>query len=445
MVGRADFGLLVLVHPLLNAGKMGILSAVKHDKRRPTTDYNSEMKLAAALLALTISAFGQSTVSVPVTLDHNRVVIDVRFPLPDGTTKRVRAWVDNGNNEMWITEDLAKKLGLAISGDTKDENGLKVRSAPPPPTLIVGGMQLHPTDVKEVKVLLSRDAIAGGMSAEINLPSTLLRNYDVQVDYPNRDFTLATPGAMKFQGTPAKLLLNDQNGLVQVPSRIEGEDRNLALDLGASYSFVSATLISKLAKTHADWPHIKGAVGTANMWGWEDEPGLDILRVPSVEFGGIPLNDVGLASFEEKGLDWFEKRAGVSTAGLLGANAFLGDRVGIDYAHSTIYVEKVFKKISPEMDVVGLTLRPLPDGRYSVVGVPEFGGKPAVPEAKAGDILISIDDTPAKGGTMGQVWSLLGGAAGDTRTLLFERDGKPFTVKATVQPFLAKSPASDKK
>ena len=403
------------------------------------------MKLAAALLALVASSFAQSTVSVPITLDHNRVVIDVRFPLPDGSTKRVRGWVDNGNNEMWITEDLATKLGLPITGETKDEGGLKVRSAPPPPTLIVGGMQLHPADIKEVKVLLGRDSISAGMSPEINLPSTLLRHYDLQVDYPNRDLTIATPGALKFQGPASKVIVNDQNGLIQVPAKINGEDHNLALDVGASYSFISATLVAKLAQEHSDWPRMKGAVGAANMWGWEDEPGLELLRVPQIEYGGTPLSDVGIASFEEKGLDWFQKRAGVPTAGLLGGNAFLGDRVGIDYSHSQIYIEKVFKKISPEMNVIGLTLRPLPDGRYTVVGVPDYDGKPAVPEAKPGDVLLTIDDTPVKGGTMGQVWSLLGGGPGDTRTLVFERDGKPFTIKATVRAFLAKAPVSDKK
>ncbi|HZQ68960.1 MAG TPA: hypothetical protein VFA68_10615 [Terriglobales bacterium] len=396
------------------------------------------MKLAAALLALVVSGFAQTTATIPITLDHNRVVIDVRFPLPDGSTKRVRGWVDNGNPEMWITEELAKKLGLEISADLKQEGGLKIRSAPPPPTLIVGGMQLHPGDIKRVKVLVARDAIAPGMSAEINLPSTLLHHYDVQVDYPNREFTIAAPGTLKFQGLAAKATVNQQNGLVQVPAKIDGEDHNLALDVGASYSFVSATLIAKLMKVHPDWPRATGAVGAANMWGWEDEPQLQLLRVPGIDFGGVPLNEVGMASFEEKGLAWFEKRAGVPTAGLLGANAFLGDRVGIDYVHATIYIDKVFKKISPEINVIGLTIRPEPDGRYTVAGVAEYLGKPAVADVKAGDVLLTIDDTPAKGGTMGQVWSLLGGSPGDVRTLTFEREGKPFMVKATVRGFLAK-------
>src|SRR5436305_81599 len=123
------------------------------------------MKLAAALLALVVCAVAQ-TATVPLTLDHNRVIIDVRFHLPDGTTKRVRGWVDNGDPDMWITEDLAKKLGLEISPDMKEEGSQKVRTAPPPPTLIVGGMPLHAGDIKEIKVLVGRDAIAPGMSAE---------------------------------------------------------------------------------------------------------------------------------------------------------------------------------------------------------------------------------------------------------------------------------------
>jgi hypothetical protein len=296
-----------------------------------------------------------------------------------------------------------------------------------------------------VKVLLGRDSIAPGMSPEINLPSTLLRHYDVQVDYPNREFTIATPGSLKFEGSAAKVIVNQENGLVQVPSLIDGTDHNLALDLGASYSFVSATLIAQLAKGHPDWPRMTGAVGSANMWGWEDEPSLEILRVPSIEYGGVALHDLGLASFEQKGLARFEKHAGVSTAGLLGGNAFRGDRVGIDYVHGMMYIDHVFKKISAEMDVIGLTLRPEADGRYTVIGIPSYKDRPAVPDAKAGDLLLTIDDTPAKGGTMGQIWSLLGGTPGDTRTLVVERDGKLVTLKATVRPFLASPSAPQRK
>ena len=55
------------------------------------------LQLVAAVLVLALSALAQQTsktVTVPITLDHNRIVIDVYLPLSDGTNKRVRAWVD---------------------------------------------------------------------------------------------------------------------------------------------------------------------------------------------------------------------------------------------------------------------------------------------------------------------------------------------------------------
>jgi C-terminal processing protease CtpA/Prc len=85
-----------------------------------------------------------------------------------------------------------------------------------------------------------------------------------------------------------------------------------------------------------------------------------------------------------------------------------------------------------------VNLREREDGRYTVIGVPEYAGKPAVPDVKAGDVLIMIHKVPAKGSTMGQIWSLLGGDPGETRVLTLERDGKQFAVNATARRFLPK-------
>ena len=63
--------------------------------------------------------------------------------------------------------------------------------------------------------------------------------------------------------------------------------------------------------------------------------------------------------------------------------------------------------LRPDVDVVGLTLRPEPDGRFTVSAVLDFDGKPAVPDVKSGDVLLGVDGAPATGATLGQVWSLL--------------------------------------
>jgi hypothetical protein len=373
---------------------------------------------------------------VPITLDHNRIIIDVYFPLPDGTKTRVRGWVDNGNPDMWISGGLAKKLGLEVSGEVKDTPFGKEQTVALPSTLLVGDMTLHTTGLQQATAVLDRQSIGPGTSAEINLPSTLLRNYDILVDYLNRELTIASPGTLHFKGTPAKASINPDNGLIQLPAKIANENVNLALDVGASFGLVSQELLARLRQAHPQWPHMTGGIGSANLWGMPDEAHWELLRIPSLQYGGVPLSGVGVASFSKEIMSWFEKRAGMPTAGLIGANALLNYRVGIDYAHSTVYFDQVSKTAAPDMDVVGMTLRPEPDRRYTVIGVAEFDGKASVPDVKPGDVLVSIDKVPAAGGTMGQVWSLLGGSPGEVRVLTLDRDGKTFTVNATVRRFL---------
>ena len=96
---------------------------------------------------------------------------------------------------------------------------------------------------------------------------------------------------------------------------------------------------------------------------------------------------------------------------------------------------------SPTFDVIGLTLRPEDDGRFTILGVAEFEGKPSVPQGpdgvQVGDHLAAVDGIPAAGSTMGQVWAMLGGTQGLERRLTIERAGKQFNVAAKVQHFLA--------
>jgi hypothetical protein len=398
------------------------------------------MKSAFIFLFLAISCAAQTappSATVPVTLDHNRIIIDVYLPLPDGTQKRVRGWVDTGNTDVWISARVARLMALQPTPDSKETEilGAKARTYQAPKEIVVGGMKISFAGVKEAK-MVAADSIAPGSSAEINLPSTVLRNYDLIMDYVDRELTLAAPGQAKFSGKSAKAFVNPPNGLIQVPTKIEGKPYQLTLDLGASFSMLAGDVFQKLAKDNPKWPRNTGPVGTELFWGMADEVKAQALRIPSIEYGPVKLNAVGFDEFPEPHMSGYRQYAGAETSGLIGGNALLNYRVGIDYAHSTVYFDQRGSYVAPGIDVVGLTLRPELDGRYTVIGVPEYEGKPAVPEVKAGDVLVMIDKVPAKDSTMGQVWSLLGGDPGETRVLTLERDGKQFTVKATVLRFL---------
>ncbi len=403
--------------------------------------------IALVLVAAAVAQPAPKSVTIPITLDHDRVVIDVYLPLPDGTTKRIRGWVDNGNPDLTMSRRAATLMGLNVTCDDK------ACTAPPPGAITLrdtktGEIQISLANIKDAKIPLkpvnAASVMVPGMSAEINLPASVLRHYDVLVDFPDREFTIAQPGTLKFKGVSSKVFVNATNGLIQVPSQIENKKYNLALDIGASISFLSQDLSDKLQAAHPDWPHMTGAIGPANMWGWAEEPAWKLLRVDRLQFGPLYLTSVPTTGFPKDVMDWFEKRAGVATIGLLGSNALLNYRVGLDYAHSTVYFDIGSTFRAPDFDVIGLTLRPEDDTRFTILGIADFDGKPSVPGppdgVQPGDHLVAVDGIPVPDSTMGQVWSLLEGTPGQERKLRIERAGNQFDVVAYVQHFLGEVP-----
>jgi hypothetical protein len=381
-------------------------------------------------------------VTVPATIDHNRVVINVDVRLPDSSTQSVRAWVDNGNPELELSRRVAVMLGLAVTCDDK------TCSAPAPPEILVGAMSIPLTAVKEVKVPLKPvDAAATlvpGMNAEINIPSSVLRRYDVLIDFPDRKFSIGAPGTIHFQGVSSKVQVNANNGLIQVSSQIENKKYNLALDIGSSISFVSEELFDKLSAAHPEWSRITGAVGSANLWGADDETNCKVMRMDRLQYGPLFLANPVVVSLPVSTLDFFERRTGVATIGVVGSNLLLNYRVGLDYSHSTVYFDLGRTSNFPDFDVIGLILRPEDDGEFTILGVADFEGKPSVtfgPDGvQVGDHLLAVDGIPVPGSTLGQVWSMLGGTPGQQRVLTISRAGRGMRLLATVQHFLPEVP-----
>lgn len=379
-----------------------------------------------------------SPVTVPAVIDHNRVVVNAQVSLPDGSKQTIRAWVDNGNPELYLSRRVATLLGLNVTC------GEKECTSPAPKEIAIGAMTIPLEGIKEAKIPLrpvsAAAVLALGMNAEINIPSSVLRHYDVLVDFPGHKFTIGPPGSIHFLGSSAKVTVNADNGLIEVPSTIENKKYNLGLDLGSCISFLSEDLFDKLATAHPDWPHMTGAVGSANMWGADDETKWKLMRLDRVQFGSLFLTDVAMADLPKTITDFLENRAGTPTVGLIGSNSMLNYRVGLDYAKSTVYFDigRLFN--FPDFDIVGLVLKPEDDGRYTILSVADVESKPSVEGIQAGDSLIAVDGIPVHGVTMGQVWSMLGGTPGQERDLTIVRGGKEIPVVAHVQHFLAALP-----
>jgi hypothetical protein len=400
--------------------------------------------LTGALAAQTAATSQPQSVTVPMALDQGRIVIDIDLRLPNGSTERVRGWVDNGNPDLYMNQRVADLMGVGAfcAGE--------ICKGTPSPTspfeISIGGMKIR-LPIKEIKIPPGQPAIGPGMSTEINIPATVLRNYEVLINFPDRELTIGTPGTVKLNGVKSKMLVNASNGLIQIPSKIDNKSYNLDLDLGSSASFLTEELFDKLSNAHPNWPHMTGAIGPFNTGELNDEPNWKLMRVDRLQFGPLFLTEVAVAdlpaSLRNEARRSVETRGKVPTAGLLSAEALMNYRVGLDYAHSAVYFDIGRTVKLPDFDVVGLILRPEDDNRFTIVAVADFDGKPSVSGVQPGDHLIAIGDNPIAEFTLGQVWSLLEGAPGQERKLTIERAGKQFTVVAKVQHFLGEAPPSE--
>jgi hypothetical protein len=179
------------------------------------------------------------------------------------------------------------------------------------------------------------------------------------------------------------------------------------------------------------------------MWGLDSEPQWKLMRIDRIQYGPLFLTNLPVVEFTKDWMAFFEKRAGIPTAGLIGADVLANYRVGLDYAHSTVYFDigRLFN--FPEFDVIGLILRPEDDYRFTILGVADYDGKPSVPVVQPGDQLLAVDGIAVPGITLGQVWLMLGGEPGKERRLIIGRDGKQINFAATVQHFLGEAPGED--
>jgi hypothetical protein len=252
------------------------------------------------------------SVTVPAAIDHNRVVINAEITLPDGSKQRIHAWIDNGNPDLYLSRRVAMLLGLEVSCSDHE------CSSPPPREISINGMTIPFAGLKEAKIPLkavnAASVLAPGMSVEINLPSSILRHYDVLVDFPGHKFSIGAPGTIHFRGPGGKAQINAENGLIQISSQIENKKYNLGLDLGASISFLSDEVFDKLAAAHSDWPKMTGAVGSANMWGLDEETKWKVMRVDRVQYGPLFLANLAVVDFAKDRRDFFQRRAGLPPA-----------------------------------------------------------------------------------------------------------------------------------
>jgi hypothetical protein len=382
-------------------------------------------------------------VTVPFILDHNRMLVDAEIQRNDSTWRKVRLWVDTGNPTFFISESLARDLGIDLSAveDTAFKSpGLQVAT---PGSIRIGGKRINLDGVKS-RVIFQPFWLFRAMHADANLPATVLKKYFVVFDYPKQELILAEPGGTNHRGTPSPATIQQETGIVQIDATIDGDSLSFALDNGASYSFITEDILLNYSDLHPDWPRITGTAGCANMWGWwpANEQLFPVVRIPEIKWGKTLLSDVGMVGvpkFSPEGPTlggWYSGKTAHPVDGFLGPNALKSYRVEIDYENSRVYFEKSREPDPAELDIVGLSVRQLPDSTWQILGIVNKDGKPAIDGVEPGDILISINEVKTMGLTMGTVVDALRGKPGEIRILGLERNSKRIKIEAKVTQLL---------
>jgi hypothetical protein len=370
---------------------------------------------------------------VPFTLDHNRMIVEVQLIRPDGSVRKVAAWVDTGNESLILTEAVARDVGVEVPTPGKDQEHGSVRSASPAPGVRFGGMTL---DVTGIPTLVRRGSrVNPGVPAEVHLPASALRHDHVVLDYPARRLTVARAGALAPRGVAVPCGVNPTTGLFQVAATLDGETVQLGVDNGSSGTWISETLTAAWRTRHPDWPQTTGAVGSANFFGFGFEARGALMRLPEIAIGPMRAAGVAVLGLDQRLFDWYSTKSAASVAGFIGANVLREFRVEVDYPNEMTYWEPGPRSTGDDLNIVGLTLSPEADGSFTVAGVAARDRKPTVDGVHPGDTLLRVDELDVNGATMGAVTDALRGKPGASRTLVVEQGGKHLRVDARVTRF----------
>lgn len=373
---------------------------------------------------------GPQAATVPFTLDHNRMTVEVEFRKADGTWRKAVAWVDLGSQFVLVGEALARDLGLDLSGLETSPRKAWLDNAQESPLLRVGGIAL---DVRGIKVLIRPGTeFRLGVVAEAMLPASALRHDHVVFDYPARRLTIARPGALEPRGVGVPCRFNPETGLVQVDATIDGRTVAFGLDNGSAGTWVSTALTSEWQVRHPDWPYAVGAAGSANFWGIDLETSGVLMRLPEIRIGGVTMREIAILGIAQPMFDWYSTKSAGPVVGFIGTNALGRYRVEIDFPNTMTYWQAGPASDANDLDIVGLTIRVEHGGVYTIAGVVTKNGVPAVAGVKPGDTLVSIGSLVTGNARMGDVIDALRGRPGEIRSLVVRRDGTLIPVEAKV-------------
>jgi hypothetical protein len=158
-----------------------------------------------------------------------------------------------------------------------------------------------------------------------------------------------------------------------------------------------------------------------------------LLRLPALTWGAYELPSVGVVSrrtgtFETQFSQWTVG----PIVGALAGNVLKHFRLELDYAGGAAYLEQLTEPDAHDLDLVGLTLCPAPDGAYVITAVSDQYDRLIQQAVLPGDRLLQVDGVTGSGLPLARVVEMLRGRHGELRRLVLERDGQHLTRQVPV-------------
>ena len=389
-----------------------------------------------------VAAETHSSGTISFIFDDNRIFAEVEFARPDGTPRKAIAFVDIGTPQLVLEQSLGKELGIENAKQAVLRIGDLEIDVPASDVQMDTGLGVTGPDGKRT------------LKVEAVLPGSVMKNYQVVLDYAKHSLTMAKPDTIKPTGDAVPCRINAKTGLVSVTAKLDGHDYALAIDCGSAYSWVRHDIAAQWIAEHGNWKRGVGAIGEANMQVQPDgaEARAVIMRLPQIRLGPLLLEKVGVLGIERAAppippapgeqivhgdfFDWYSKKTPEPVIGWIGANVLKNFRVTIDFPRRTIYLQRENQFKGDDLNQIGVTLeRRDRQQEYFIAGVALKDERPTVAGVVAGDRLVKVDDLDVSIATRGAIFSALHGNPGDTHVLTLERNGKQLKVIAKVTAF----------
>jgi hypothetical protein len=405
---------------------------------------------------VTSPAGATRAVTVPFTLDDNRVFVEIEFLRPDGTPRKALAFVNMGSGALVLSNALFRELApaqgrplvLKIGGMAIAMDGSAVQ-----PETMANSFRININPFSAAATPAQAAQGEGGMMAgfaaplpvEAVLPPGLLQHFAVVFDYGARTMTLASPGTLQGpQGIAVPIRVNPKTGFAVLDMTIDGAVYPVALDDGGSYTVLRSA--GRVLAAHPDRLRSTGGVGEANYL--MDPTGADadalVLKLPHAALGGLSLDGMGIVAPNVPGLlgsviepvywDWYSSKSGETVVGWLAGNVLKSFRLTVDYPNRMSYWLREAPLDTDDLDTVGITLGRWKGG-VTIAGIAQKSGAATVSGVMPGDTLLEIDGADTLPMRRGQLHDALRGKPGEIKHLTLERDGKRIEVDAPVTAF----------